>query len=149
MVANINFHPYNAEKQKAKFEDEHRQPPGSRRFVELSTGIRAHYLSWGDNDRVVILLHDVGEASGQLSYLGSRLGQKGYRVFAPDLRGHGDTAHSSDCQYDAESLANDLESFIIELDLYFRPVALVGFGFGGGGGANFDPGLKAPPGSEF
>jgi len=56
------------------------------------------------------------------------LAARGYGVFAPDLRGHGDSAWSSECCYSPAALSDDLESLIIELDLYVRPVVLVGFG---------------------
>eukprot|EP00951_Prasinocladus_malaysianus_P007895 scaffold56872_cov43-Prasinocladus_malaysianus.AAC.1 len=52
------------------------------------------------------------------------------RVFAIDLRGHGASTRSSDGNYSPGHLAADIESFILELDLYVRPVALVGVGLG-------------------
>lgn len=52
----------------------------------------------------------------------------GYRVIAPDARGHGGTGAAT--SYTAEAMARDVLSLIIELDLYRRPLCLVGAGMG-------------------
>ena len=45
-----------------------------------------------------------------------------------DLGGHGDSTWSTEGHYNPTALRDDLESLIVELDLYVRPVVLVGFG---------------------
>lgn len=107
---------------------------GSARFVDLSTGLRVRCHCWGEPSQCVnvIILHDVSESGGSYCGLGRALAGRGYGVFAPDLRGHGDSAWSTEGQYSPAALSDDLESLIIELDLYVRPVVLVGFGLGGG-----------------
>lgn len=44
--------------------------------------------------------------------------------------GHGDSGRSLDGRYSAEALAEDVKAFIVALDLYVAPVALVGCGVG-------------------
>jgi pimeloyl-ACP methyl ester carboxylesterase len=56
--------------------------------------------------------------------------RSGFRVFAADLRGHGDSTRSKGGDYNPDIMAADLEGFILELDLYVRPVAVVGAGLG-------------------
>ena len=96
------------------------------------TGIRLAYRAFGESEkRAVIVLHDVGESCGAYCGFGGALMDAGYAVYALDLRGHGESAWSREGRYAPEDLADDVESFIIELDLYVRPVAIVGFGLGG------------------
>ena len=45
-------------------------------------------------------------------------------MFAPDLRGHGDSAWSADGQYTPAALADDLESLIIELGRAVQVVSI-------------------------
>ncbi|PRW58774.1 alpha beta hydrolase [Chlorella sorokiniana] len=106
-------------------------PPARVRFVDASTGLRLRYLEWGSGSKdVVLLLHDCGEAAEVWRPIGPRLDDRGYRVIAPDLRGHGESGRSLDCRYGAASLAEDVKALIVALDLYVAPVALVGCGMG-------------------
>ena len=102
------------------------------------TGMRLRYLRWGSgNTRCVLLLHDLGDCAGVLSGLGRRrarlsprpaawrgaeaplaprsLASRGYCVYAPDWRGHGDSTRSADARYDTAALADDLESLVLAL----------------------------------
>lgn len=103
------------------------------RYVDATrTGIRLAYRAFGEGEkRTVIVLHDVGESCGAYCGFGGALADAGYAVYALDLRGHGESAWSREGRYAPDDLADDVESFIIELDLYVRPVAIVGFGLGG------------------
>lgn len=103
------------------------------RYVDATrTGIRLAYRAFGESEkRAVIVLHDVGESCGAYCGFGGALADAGYAVYALDLRGHGESAWSSEARYSPDDLADDVESFIIELDLHVRPVAIVGFGLGG------------------
>jgi pimeloyl-ACP methyl ester carboxylesterase len=106
--------------------------PGAEKFLSLPIGPRVRYHVWGASDAPdvidIVLLHDLGEAGGGLSDLGVQLSRRGYRTWAPDFRGHGDT--SATRPYTADALIEDLRSFIVELDLYRRPLIVIGFGFG-------------------
>jgi pimeloyl-ACP methyl ester carboxylesterase len=46
------------------------------------------------------------------------------------LAGHGQSTRSPGGHYSAKALADDVESFLLERDLYVRPVAVVGVGLG-------------------
>ena len=119
---------------RSKHESEKR---GSARFVDLAnTGMRVRYHRWGDSSEGVnvMLLHDLSESGASYCGLGESLAGRGYGVFAPDLRGHGDSSWSSEGRYSPDALADDLQCLIVELDLYVRPIVLVGFGYGGGQG---------------
>jgi len=106
--------------------------PRAEKFLSLPVGPRLRYHVWGETDDPdvvdVMLLHDLGEAGGGLSDLGVALARRGYRVWAPDFRGHGDSDRAR--PYDENALVEDLRAFVVELDLYRRPVVLVGFGLG-------------------
>ena len=52
-------------------------------------------------------------------------------MYAPDLRGHGDSSWSTQGLYTPTALSEDLLSLVLELDLYVRPLVLVGIGLGG------------------
>ncbi|GAB4816799.1 hypothetical protein N2152v2_003845 [Parachlorella kessleri] len=104
------------------------------RFLDVSTGIRLRYLEWQGGEDVILLLHDVAEAADVWAETAARLQERGYRVFALDLRGHGDSQWSSGSRYSLDLMAQDIQArscgFILEKDLYTRPVAVVGCGLG-------------------
>ncbi|KAA9156924.1 alpha/beta hydrolase [Amycolatopsis acidicola] len=47
---------------------------------------------WGDGERVAVLVHGMTTDSGSWWRLGPALAERGYRVLAPDLPGHGRSA---------------------------------------------------------
>ena len=107
-----------------------------QRFIDISsTGMRLRYLEYpsreGSESEVVLLLHGAGQSAEIWSQIASALYERGYYVFCLDLRGHGGSSHSSDGRYNIEIMAEDVRGFILEKDLYTRPVALVGNGIGG------------------
>lgn len=107
-------------------------PKHKEHFIDLSTGIRLHYFSWPHtSDDIILLLHDIANSATSWIELGTKLYNRGYTVFALDLRGHGCTDPSSSNNYSASHLAEDVNAFIIAKDLYIRPVAVVGCGIGG------------------
>lgn len=59
------------------------------RYVDVSTGMRLRYLEWGSGTDVVLLLHDIAEAAEIWAPISARLGERGYRAIAIDLRGEG------------------------------------------------------------
>lgn len=58
-------------------------------FQEVATGLRLRFYTVGEDERVVLLLHDVGECSPVLCGLAVRLASHGYKVrmrsFSPTL----------------------------------------------------------------
>lgn len=61
---------------------------------------------WGSGDRVAILVHGATGRGADMAPLAERLAVRGYRVFAPDLRGHGRSPRGG--PYALQALAEDL-----------------------------------------
>ncbi len=69
------------------------------RYVRLSTGVRAHYMTAGETGPGVVLLH--GGIAGSSGVAGWRfmapfLGRHGFRVYAPDMPHFGHTSDPMD-----------------------------------------------------
>lgn len=65
-------------------------------------------------------------AASAFDALATALAREGFRVLAPDARGHGGTQQVS--SYSPDDFGRDIEAFIVELDLYKRPLAVVAAG---------------------
>ncbi len=78
-------------------------------------GLRHHYIRWGDpgNDPVV-LLHGLMNNARYWEPIAAELAQD-YAVYAPDLRGHGESEHAPG-GYLVWAFAMDLRGFIEEMD---------------------------------
>jgi pimeloyl-ACP methyl ester carboxylesterase len=86
--------------------------------------MRLSVRRWGDGDRTAILVHGASGTAGSMRPLGDELVARGYRVFAPDLRGHGTSPRGG--PYSLRALADDLvESLPVGADL------VAGHSFGG------------------
>jgi pimeloyl-ACP methyl ester carboxylesterase len=108
-------------------------PAGKPRFVDVTTGMRLRYLEWpgGGGADVVLLLHGIAECADVWEEVAAHLADRGYRVLALDLRGHGGSSRAAGGRsYRAALLADDVAAFIVAKDLYVRPVAVVGCGMG-------------------
>ena len=78
------------------YELPHDPPPAAYRetYVETPRGLRLCLCSWGDDDApLVLLLHGILEQGAAWSELAPLLAARGFRVIAPDLRGHGRSDH--------------------------------------------------------
>ncbi|WP_020666003.1 alpha/beta fold hydrolase [Amycolatopsis nigrescens] len=101
-------------------------PP--RRFLGHD-GILLTADVWGEaSSPPLLLLHGGGQTRHAWDRTGPRLAALGWRVVAPDLRGHGTSQWSADGDYDLELLAGDVRALVTELG--DRPV-LVGASLGG------------------
>lgn len=89
-------------------------------------GVVLHYAAAGEG-RQVILLHGNGEDHGIFDVEISQLTAAGYRVYAPDTRGHG--ANRPLTEYHYADMAEDVYGFIAALGL--EKPALHGFSDGG------------------
>ncbi|MGW5801402.1 alpha/beta fold hydrolase [Streptomyces bacillaris] len=89
--------------------------------------VRLAYRAWGDAfGSPVVLLHGLGGSAGDWGAAGALLGQE-WRVYALDLRGHGESDWPD--EYDLALMAEDVAGFLDELEL--DRVGLVGHGMGG------------------
>jgi len=83
----------------------------SKKFVELSTGIKMAYVEMGDpNGEVVILQHGMTDNSRSWSLAAPYFTKAGYHVYLPDLRGMGLT-DATDGYYTTLTYATDMEAF--------------------------------------
>lgn len=67
--------------------------------------MKLHVREWGAGDRVAVLIHGITSDSTGWHRLGPELAARGYRVLAPDLRGHGLSPRGP---YSPEAWADDL-----------------------------------------
>jgi pimeloyl-ACP methyl ester carboxylesterase len=102
--------------------------PDRAGFVEVNR-TRLRVWEWGEEDApVVVCIHGAYDHGRMWDGLAPRLAAAGYRVVAPDVRGHGDSGRLSSGHLWAVS-AIDLGLLARELG---PPVGLIGHSFGGG-----------------
>jgi non-heme chloroperoxidase len=82
---------------------------------------------------VVIANHGSSASSSSLHPLGKALSMEGLSVYAPDIRGHGDTGQRGDIDY-AGQLDDDLFDFTAAVKAQHPAARLVLLGFSSGGG---------------
>src|ERR1051326_6767571 len=98
--------------------------------IDLPDG-RFHYISWGAERTELpsmLLLHGITSSAQSWVRVGPALADR-YRVYALDMRGHGDSIKPSAGAYSLRQVADDALAFIDALRLE-RPV-LVGHSWGG------------------
>jgi pimeloyl-ACP methyl ester carboxylesterase len=94
----------------------------------LSTGLRVHYAEQGDRDgEAIIFLHAYVDSWFSYSRVLALLSSE-YHAFAPDQRGHGDSA-KPECCYMADDYAADVDAFMEAVGI--EQATLVGDSSGG------------------
>ena len=102
--------------------------PTSHTYV--SQRLRLHYADWGNRDAPPLLLvHGGRDHSRSWDWVAQEL-RRDWRVIAPDLRGHGDSAWSPDGSYSISGYLYDLAQLIHQQQL--EPVTIVAHSLGGG-----------------
>jgi pimeloyl-ACP methyl ester carboxylesterase len=92
-------------------------------------GLRLHYLEWGRADAPpVVCIHGYTSSAQAFSALARRLPDR-YRIIAPDVRGHGQSAWSKTGAYEYADQAGDLVAFVDRLEL--ARFTLIGTSMGG------------------
>jgi non-heme chloroperoxidase len=84
-------------------------------------------------ERVVIAIHGSSASSSSLHPLAQALQVRGFTVYAPDIRGHGDTGTRGDIDY-ANELDDDLAGFVAAAKMRHPNAELALMGFSSGGG---------------
>lgn len=83
----------------------------SKKYVNLSTGIKMAYVEMGNpSGEVVVLQHGMTDNSRSWSLAAPYFANAGYHVYLPDLRGMGKT-EAPDGYYTTVTYATDLEAF--------------------------------------
>lgn len=97
-------------------------------FID-SNGLKLHVNCWGDPGKPpLILLHGMRDHSRSWDWIAQAL-VTDYRIFAPDLRGHGDSSWAIGGGYSLANFVFDLE--VVSLALGLDRFAIVGHSFGG------------------
>ncbi len=99
-------------------------------MIDLPTG-RFHYLSWGAGRTelpAALLLHGITSSALSWVRVGPSLADR-YRVYALDMRGHGDSVKSAPGTYSLRQTADDALALIEALNLQ-HPL-LIGHSWGG------------------
>jgi pimeloyl-ACP methyl ester carboxylesterase len=84
-------------------------------------------MRWGSPDapRTIVALHGITGNAGAFGLPGRVLAERGYRVLAPDMRGHGESARG-DGDFSTASLLADIAACVPT-----APDVLIGHSFGG------------------
>ena len=102
--------------------------PSTSRFVEAN-GVKLHYLDYGTAGCPPMLCVHGGAAHAHwFDFVAPGL-TPDYHVFAPDLRGHGDSAWADPHTYSFKTHAEDINALLEKLDLC--DVVLIGHSMGG------------------
>ncbi len=111
--------------------------------IDLPAG-RFHYLSWGAEKTDLpgaVLLHGITSSALRWVRVGPALADR-YRVYALDMRGHGDSIKPAPGVYSLRHTADDASAFIRALNLE-NPL-LVGHSWGGATAIVLASGADAP-----
>jgi non-heme chloroperoxidase len=107
--------------------------------IQARHGTPIAYRVWrekppsADPTLVVIAIHGSSSQSASIHPLGKALSAEGIPVYAPDIRGHGDTGTRGDIDY-AGQLDDDLADFVAAVHARHADAKLVLLGFSSGGG---------------
>jgi len=102
--------------------------PEPRHEYYESQRIRLHYAVWGDGDRPPLLLvHGGQDHCRNWDFVAARLIDS-YTLYAPDLRGHGDSGWAIGGMYSLPEFVYDIS---VLADSLPRPLAVIGHSLGG------------------
>jgi pimeloyl-ACP methyl ester carboxylesterase len=98
-------------------------------MADIEPGLRLHYVTAGEGDRTVVLLHGFPQTWWEWRLIIPHLLTAGYRVVAPDYRGAGYSwrPHSG---YDKQTMAGDIQKLIRQHLGITGPLAVAGHDIG-------------------
>lgn len=103
-------------------------PQPESKFLTVN-GLRLHYLDWGNPDAPpLVFVHGYTSSAEAFSAPARRFRDR-LRIIATDVRGHGQSAWSSDGAYQYSDQVGDLEGIVDQLGL--KRFILVGTSMGG------------------
>ena len=100
-------------------------------FVDLDTGIKMCYLTMGPEDgQKIMLVHGATDSRLSWAQVAPILADKGYRVYIPELRGHGktDKPESEDGIWSVDQHVEDINNFMEKMEL--KDIDVVGHSLG-------------------
>ncbi|MGJ4946087.1 alpha/beta fold hydrolase [Bradyrhizobium sp. HKCCYLS1011] len=98
-------------------------------MAALEPGVILHYVTAGDGDRTIVLLHGFPQTWREWRHVMPRLASAGYRVVAVDYRGAGYSSRPLD-GYDKHTMASDIRRLIKDELRIAGPIVLVGHDIG-------------------
>lgn len=98
-------------------------------------GLKIHVSCWGEPEHpALLLLHGMRDHSRSWDWIAENFASQ-YRIYAPDLRGHGDSSWAVNAAYNLHDYLIDLEDVVTALKL--KRLAIVGHSFGGAIGLRY------------
>lgn len=102
---------------------------GPTSHIFISQRLRLHYVDWGNAGAPpLLLLHGGLDHCRSWDWIAREL-RHDWHIIAPDLRGHGDSAHSPDGIYSLDTMVYDLAQLIHQQGL--APLTIVAHSLGG------------------
>jgi len=107
----------------------HEEVVGPSSHFYLSQRLRLHYVDWGNDDApTLVLIHGGRDHARSWDWVARAL-RKEWHVVAPDLRGHGDSAHATGGSYTIPDFVLDIAQLVDALGS--EKVAIVAHSLGG------------------
>jgi pimeloyl-ACP methyl ester carboxylesterase len=98
-------------------------------MADIEPGLRLHYVTDGDGQRTIVLLHGFPQTWWQWHRVIPALVDAGFRVVAPDCRGAGHSWRPA-AGYDKVTVAGDIKRLLREHLAIEGPIVLVGHDIG-------------------
>jgi pimeloyl-ACP methyl ester carboxylesterase len=98
-------------------------------MADVEPGLRLHYVTAGEGDRIIVLLHGFPQTWREWHHVIPPLLKAGFRVVAPDYRGAGNSSRPLG-GYDKRTMAGDIRRLLHEHLRISGPVALVAHDIG-------------------
>ncbi|QNL50961.1 alpha/beta hydrolase [Olivibacter sp. SDN3] len=80
-------------------------------MADINPSLRLHYVSAGEGNRVIVLLHGFPQTWWEWRHIIPGLTEAGFRVIVPDYRGAGDSWKPQD-GYDKKTMARDIHTLL-------------------------------------
>jgi pimeloyl-ACP methyl ester carboxylesterase len=97
--------------------------------ADIEAGTRIHYVTAGEGQRTVVLLHGFPQTWWAWRHIIPKLAEAGFRVVAPDYRGAGQSSHPPS-GYDKRTMAADIHRLLHGHLGIKEAVAMVGHDIG-------------------
>jgi pimeloyl-ACP methyl ester carboxylesterase len=98
------------------------------KYLELPNGETMAYREAGEGDKILLLIHGNYSSSIHLDVIMENMPQ-GYKMYAPDLRGFGDSTYNKSIS-SLKELSEDVKLFVEKLGL--KKLNIFGWSLGGG-----------------